>query len=70
MLLNQRSVIDDEMICTLFIRVLNLYDGYSANEYEFYKMSFCIFESKKNGKITCRFLLKVRIRSYIPYLSQ
>lgn len=52
MLLNERSVIDDEMICALFIRVLNLYDGYSANEYEFYKMSFCIVESKK----TARFL--------------
>lgn len=70
MLLNERSVVDDEMICALFIRALNLYDGYSANEYVFYKMSFCFVDSKKNGKITCRFLLKVWIRSYIPYLSQ
>ena len=70
MLLNDRSVMDDETICALFLKALNLYYDYSANGYEFYKMSFCIVESKKNGKITCRFLLKVWIRSYIPYLSQ
>lgn len=50
MLLNERSVMDDEMICALFIKALNLYDGYSANEYEFYKMSFCIDESKKTAR--------------------
>ena len=40
MLLNDRSVMDDETIRALFIRALNLYDGYSANGYVFYKMSF------------------------------
>lgn len=58
MLLNQRSVVDDEMICALFIRALNLYDGYSANEYEFYKMSFCIFESKKKRQDHLPFFIK------------
>lgn len=58
MLLNQRSVIDDEMICALFIRALNLYDGYSANEYVFYKMSFCFVDSKKKRQDHLPFFIK------------